>query len=206
MKKYISHKTAVIETDDIGEGTIIGPFTYIGNRVKIGKNCKIFGASIGLPGQHISNIQNDNGLVIIGDNVEIREFVTINCPLFGDSTYVGDDSYLMASAHVGHDSYLSYRVILVVGASVAGSTKIGKYSYMGLNSSTHPFSELGDYCLIGANSFFKGKSPNSIIWAGVPAKPLKINKIGLDRYAPKELYTRLLNSAIIDFENLRKEV
>jgi acyl-[acyl carrier protein]--UDP-N-acetylglucosamine O-acyltransferase len=36
---------------------------------------------------------------------------------------------------------------------------------------------------VGANGVYKGVSPGAIVWAGVPCKPLKINKIGLDRHA-----------------------
>jgi acyl-[acyl carrier protein]--UDP-N-acetylglucosamine O-acyltransferase len=55
---------------------------------------------------------------------------------------------------------------------------------MGLNCSTHPFAKLGNYCIVGANSFFKGESPAGIVWAGTPAKALKVNQVGLDRHGP----------------------
>lgn len=181
------HKTAVVETKDIGSGTIIGPFTYISKRTKIGKNCKIFSASIGLPGEHPNGAEDKGGMVIIGDNVEIREYVTINTPLFTEKTIIEDGCYLMAKSHVGHDVNLKERVVLHTGAVIGGHSIIGTYCYMGLNCSTHPFAELGDYCIVGANSFYKGKSPAAVVWAGTPARPLKVNRIGLDRHA--SMYT-----------------
>ena len=183
MSNFFIHPTAVVETNEIGDGTYIGPFTYISKRVTIGKNCKIYNASIGLPGEHPNGADDLGGKVVISDDVEIREFVTINAPLFSYSTFVGAGSYLMTKSHVGHDAMLGDRVVLHTGAVVGGHSYIGKYCYLGLNCSTHPHAALGDFCLVGANGLFKGKSPAGLIWAGVPAIPLKINKVGLERHA-----------------------
>jgi acyl-[acyl carrier protein]--UDP-N-acetylglucosamine O-acyltransferase len=40
---------------------------------------------------------------------------------------------------------------------------------------------IGSYCMIGAGSFFKGETPDGIVWGGVPAKPIKVNTIGIER-------------------------
>lgn len=184
------HPTSVVETTDIGYGTYIGPFTYISERVKIGNNCRIYAASIGLPGEHPNGAKDKGGIIEIGDNVEIREYVTINTPLFTDVTLVSNGCYLMAKSHVGHDAKLAERVVLHTGSIIGGHSEIGRYCYMGLNCSTHPFAKLGDFCIVGANGVYKGESPAAIVWAGVPCKPLKVNKIGLDRHAlPKEKHS-----------------
>jgi UDP-N-acetylglucosamine acyltransferase len=189
------HPTAVVETEDIGEGTYIGPFTYISKRVSIGRNCRIYSASIGLPGEHPNGAEDKGGFVVIGDSVEIREYVTINTPLFTERTQLEDGCYLMAKSHVGHDAYLKERVVLHTGAIIGGHSIIGRYCYMGLNCSTHPFAELGDYCIVGANGVYKGKSPAAIVWAGVPCKPLKVNKIGLERHSLDEEILKLTKIA-----------
>lgn len=197
MKKI--HSTAVVESSNIGEGTEIGPFTYISSRVTIGKNCKIYGASIGLPGEHPAGVVDPGGIVVIGDNVEIREYVTINTPLFGPYTTVGNDCYLMTKSHVGHDAKLGNRVVLHTGSVIGGHSAIGDYCYMGLNCSTHPFAELGNYCIVGANGFYKGKSPSAIVWVGTPAKPLKANFIGLNRHVSSEDERNYLIQKAIEF-------
>jgi len=175
-----------VETVKIGAGTYIGPYTYISDRVTIGKNCKIYNASIGLSGEHPNAHEDCGGVVVIGNNVEIREYVTINAPIFGEVTKVDDGCYLMAKSHVGHDAHLKERVVLHTGSVIGGHSVIGKYCYMGLNCSTHPYAVLGDYCIVGANGVYKGESPSAIVWAGVPCKPLKTNVVGIDRHAKKE--------------------
>ena len=50
-----------------------------------------------------------------------------------------------------------------------------------MNASIHQHSKIGKCCLIGAGSFFKGETPSGITWGGVPAKPIKVNNIGIER-------------------------
>jgi len=190
------HSTAIIELGaEIGDGNYIGPFTYISKRVRVGNNCRIYNSSIGLPGEHPNEHEDQGGLVIIENNVEIREYVTINTPIFTDRTYLERGCYLMAKSHVGHDAYLKERVVLHTGAIIGGHSTIGKYCYMGLNCSTHPFADLGDYCIIGANGVYKGKSPAAIVWAGVPCKPLKVNTVGLERHVDESEKIDLIRAA-----------
>jgi len=177
------HPTAVVETKDIGEGTYIGPFCIVGKNVEIGRGCKLHGhSSLGAPPQYKGEPPYNGGKIVISDGCDIREFVTVNLPT-EDVTFVGSNSVLMANVHVAHDAYLGEGSFIVVGAAMAGFTILGKHCYLGLKSTTHQFAEMGDYCVVGANSFFKGKSPGAVVWAGVPARPLKVNHVGLYRHA-----------------------
>lgn len=185
-------KTAVVETQDIGEGTVIGPFTYISSRVRIGSNCRISGASIGTPGEHPAGVVDPGGMVVIGNDVTIREFVTINTPLFGESTSIGHGSYLMAKSHVGHDAVLGNRVVLHTGAIVGGHSIIGNFCYIGLNSTLHPKSTMGSFCILGANGMYKGQNPTSgLVWVGVPAIPIKVNIVGLERHTEEPIRSKI---------------
>ena len=191
------HPTAVVETNDVGEGTSIGPFCYIGPRVRIGNNCKLVGyCSLGgLPECKVLPELDENGLIIVGNNVEIREFVTINLPM-KQMTYIGDNSYLMSHVHIPHDVYLAHDSFLTNGATLGGFTQVGKFCYLGLNCVTHPNAVLGDYCVVGASAFFKGESPPGIVWVGVPVRPLRVNTVGLDRYASKQEKERIQPRAL----------
>jgi UDP-N-acetylglucosamine acyltransferase len=177
------HPTAIIE-GIVGKNCFIGPYCYIGKHVQIGNNCHLFGhCSIGAPPQ-IIGCEAGNGIVSIGNNVEIREFVTINLPASTKSTVIGDDCYLMASSHVGHDCVLSDHVVVGVGCALSGHTKVGRHTYLGLNVSTHQHANIGSYCMIGANAFFKGTSPDGVTWGGVPAKAIKVNARNIEKNVP----------------------
>src|SRR5438045_8348104 len=93
---------SVIHQDvEIGEGTWIGSNVTIMEGARIGKNCKIF------PGAVISAIPQDLKFkgeethVFIGNNVTIRECVTINRGTNDKwKTVVGDNTLLMAYTHI----------------------------------------------------------------------------------------------------------
>ena len=132
--------------------------------------------------------------VRIGKRVRVREFVTVNCGL-ENPTIIGDDCFLLAKSHVGHDSVLGKGVILSTGSIVGGHSEIGDHCYLGLNSSTHQRAKMGAYCILGANSFFKGESPAGVTWAGLPAKPLKVNLVGIERHCPIEDQPKVIEEA-----------
>ena len=85
----------------IGEGTWIGPHVTIMEGARIGKNCKIF------PGAVISAIPQDlkykgeKAIVEIGNNVTIREYVTVNKGTEAAmKTVIGDNSVGIATKGV----------------------------------------------------------------------------------------------------------
>ena len=125
------------------------------------------------------------GRVHIGNNTVIREYTVINKPT-DKVTHIGDDCYIMNRCFIGHDCYIGNGVQMNPRCSVAGYVKIGDYSHMGMNASVHQKSTIGKYCVIGAGSFFKGESPDGVVWGGVPARPIKVNEIGIERSSLSE--------------------
>jgi len=179
----MKYNNSIIEEGAIiGENVKIGPYCYIRSNVTIKNDCVLVAnVSIGAAPQYKGG-KNIGGKIVIDSGTEIREFVTINSPV-KELTYVGVECLLMANCHIPHDCFMDDHSVLVVGAALGGYAHVGKHCQIGLNASLHQFSDLGDYCMVGAGSFFKGKSPGGIIWAGIPAKPLKVNIIGINKYA-----------------------
>ena len=88
----------------IGDGTSIGNNNTICRGTTIGANCTIFhNTSLGEAPQDLK-YGGEETLTFIGDNVLIRESVTINrgTVAYG-KTVVGNNVLLMACAHVAHD-------------------------------------------------------------------------------------------------------
>src|SRR3989338_7516610 len=109
----------------IGQGTYVESHVTIGSRfgiVEIGKNNHIApGAVIGGPPQDIGYKAEPTKL-IIGDNNVIREFTTLNIATTKGSgaTVIGDNCYLMAYSHVGHDCKIGSNVIIANNTNFAG--------------------------------------------------------------------------------------
>jgi len=134
---------------EVGEGTWIGPNVTIMEGARIGKNCRIF------PGAVISAIPQDlkyegeDSEVIIGDNVTIRECVTINrATKYSFKTQIGDNCLLMAYVHIAHDCEIGNNVILANNVNLAGHIKIHDYAILGGLSAVHQFVNIGRHTFI----------------------------------------------------------
>lgn len=182
----LCHPTAIVETDRIGENVEVGAFSYITERVVIEDNVKIGPhVVLGTP-PHVRGKKDHGRDLVIKSGTVIREMAHGDAPLKDEDSVIGENCFIMAAGHITHDSIIGEHSILGVGIAIGGHFKCGKYAYVGLNAIIHQFATLGDYCLIGAGSFFKGTSPRGLIWVGSPARPIKINMVGLNRYSGEQ--------------------
>jgi len=167
---------------EIDEGTWIGSNVTIMEGAHIGKNCKIF------PGAVISAIPQDlkyNGedsIVKIGNNVIIREFVTIHKGTKANmETIVGDNTLLMAYTHIAHDCIVGNNCILSNGATLGGHVIVDDYAIIGGLSAVHQFVRIGAHSMISGGSLARKDVPPYTKGAREPLSYVGINSIGLRR-------------------------
>jgi len=167
---------------EIGEGTWIGSNVIIMEGARIGKNCKIF------PGAVISAIPQDlkyageNTLVRIGNNVIIREFVTVNRGTKANlETVIGNNCLLMAYVHIAHDCIIGNNVILANSSALAGHISIDDWAIIGGLAAIHQFVNIGAHCLISGGSLVRKDVPPYCKAAREPLSYAGINSIGLRR-------------------------
>jgi len=167
---------------EIGDGTWIGPNVVIMEGAKIGKNCKIFpGAVIAAIPQDLK-FKGEASIVEIGDNVIIREFVTINRgTLDKHKTSVGDNSLLMAYVHVAHDCVLGKNCILANNVALAGHVEIEDHVVLEGLVAVQQFVRLGAHAFIGGASLIRKNVPPYVKAAREPLSYAGINSIGLRR-------------------------
>ncbi|QNR25330.1 MULTISPECIES: acyl-ACP--UDP-N-acetylglucosamine O-acyltransferase [Croceimicrobium] len=171
------HKNVVIE-----EGTWIGSNVTIMEGARIGKNCRIF------PGAVISAIPQDlkfegeDSTVEIGNNVTIREFVTINrgTKALG-KTVIGDNSLIMATAHVAHDCVIGKNCIVVNGVLLAGHVEVDDWAIIGGLCAVQQFAKIGTHAFVGGGSLVRKDVPPFVKAAKEPISYAGINSIGLRR-------------------------
>jgi UDP-N-acetylglucosamine acyltransferase len=110
-------------------------------------------ASIGHAPQDLK-YHGEESEVIIGDNNQIREQVTINPGTEGGGmvTRVGSNCLMMVGAHVAHDCQISDRAILVNNATLAGHVTVGEFAIIGGLSAVHQFVRIGKHAMIGGCS------------------------------------------------------
>lgn len=166
----------------IGEGTWIGSNVTIMEGARIGKNCRIF------PGAVISAIPQDlkfegeDSLTVIGNDVTIRECVTINRGTKASGkTEIGDNCLIMATAHIAHDCHIGHNAIIVNGVALAGHVVIGNHAIIGGLSAIHQFIHVGQHAMVSGGSLVRKDLPPFTKAAKEPLSYVGINSIGLRR-------------------------
>ena len=174
---------AYIEDDVvIGDNTWIGPSASIMSGTRIGNNCKVFqGAILGSVPQDLK-YKGERTSLIIGDNVVIREFCTINKGTTANfSTEIHNNCLIMAYVHIAHDCIVNEGCILANNVNLAGHIEIGKNAILGGLTAVHQFVKIGEHVMVGGGSLVRKDIPPFITAAREPLTYSGVNKVGLKR-------------------------
>ena len=83
----------------------------------------------------------------------LREGVTISKPSKqGGATVIGEDCFLMANSHVGHDCRVADGVTLANNVMLAGHVEVGAGTFVGGGAGIHQFVRIGGRAMIGGNA------------------------------------------------------
>ncbi len=167
---------AIDEDVEIGDGCVIFPFVSIVRGTRIGRNNKIYsGAVIGADPQDF-RWKGAPSYCYIGDNNIIREQVIINRGFHPEGgTRIGDNCFLMAGSHIGHDSWLEGKIVVGNGVTIAGDVKVEKCTILSSNAILHEGSHVGQWVLIKGGCRISGNVPPYIIIAHNPAAYYGVN-------------------------------
>jgi UDP-N-acetylglucosamine acyltransferase len=166
------HPTAIVSPkSELGRNVSIGPYTVIEDNVFIGDDCVIashahigsgttigknnlidIGAVIGTRAQHKEAPLVGGSLTIGNDNV-LREYVTIHRGCKKDSsTKIGNNNYLMALTHVGHDCLVKDHITMASAVLLGGYAQLDDHCFLGGSSGVHQFCRIGRYAMIGGKA------------------------------------------------------
>jgi UDP-N-acetylglucosamine acyltransferase len=163
----------------IGERTVVYPF-----------------ASLGTPPQS-THYRGGATKLVIGSDCQIREGVTINTGTEdgGGLTSIGDRCFLMVNSHVAHDCKLGNDVIFANGALIGGHVHVADHVFIGGNTTVHQHVRIGEGAMLAGSS---GVADDVIPFgfaAGVRAKLVGLNIVGLKRRGCGREDVRRLRSA-----------
>jgi UDP-N-acetylglucosamine acyltransferase len=172
----------------IGEKVTIGAHTTVGSHViiegptEIGEHNRIFpGAVIGLEPQDLKYKGGDSW-VKIGNNNQIREYVTINRATDqGEATILGNNNLLMAYAHVAHNCIIEDEVIIANSVALAGHIYIESKARISGVLGVHQFVHIGSLAFVAGMSRIEKDVPPYTIVEGNPSKVRSLNLVGLKR-------------------------
>lgn len=215
---FVHPKSEIHETAEIARNAYIGEGCVIGANVKVGYNAIVEchttvgeGSEI-CPNAHIGGAPQDvsykgeDTKLIIGKKCVVREFATINRASTKEDwkTEIGDNLYMMAYAHVGHDCKLGNGVVLVNAVQLAGHVHVGNFvNFAGL-SGAHQFVRIGDMCMIGnRTSILKDMPPFCLAGEG---HLVGLNMVGLKRRGVKPEARLELKKALKIYMNLHNKL
>ncbi len=166
----------------IGAGTRLGPFVHIQGNTTIGERCTVHaGASIGGLPQDLK-FRGEKTYLKIGDDNDIREYVTMNLATGeGETTLVGNHNLLMAYAHVAHNCLIGDHCVIANSVALAGHIVVEDYAILGGMVGVHQFSKVGRHTIIGGCSKITKDIIPYVMADGHPAAPSGINRVGLKR-------------------------
>ncbi|MGE5356865.1 MAG: acyl-ACP--UDP-N-acetylglucosamine O-acyltransferase [Deltaproteobacteria bacterium] len=195
MENNFIHKNAKLGTNvqvgrfayiddnvEIGDNTIIYPNATILSGMRIGNNCRIFpGAVIGADPQDLK-YAGEESYAYIGNNVTVREFVTINRgTIESQKTVIGDNCLLMAYVHVAHDCVIGNNCVLANSVNLAGHVHIGDYVIIGGLVGVHQFVHIGSHVMVAGGIVVRKDVPPYIMVGRESNTFEGVNSIGLKR-------------------------
>ena len=166
----------------IGPGTTVGSHALLTGWTTIGARCRIHhGAVLGSPPQDLKFAGGESYLEV-GDETEIREYVTANLATEpGATTRIGSHCLLMAYAHVAHNCALGDHVIVANAVQFAGYVTVEDWAIVGGGTVVHQFVRIGRHSMVGGGSRVAQDVAPFVKAAGSPPRLAGINSIGLER-------------------------
>ncbi|MDR0453560.1 MAG: acyl-ACP--UDP-N-acetylglucosamine O-acyltransferase [Deferribacteraceae bacterium] len=167
------HTTAVVDSTaelapdvEVGALAYIGPHCILHEKVKIGAKATVecyseIGAGTCLsPNAHVGGAPQDISYkdeatrLKIGENCVIREFSTIHRASVKDDwlTEVGDNCYVMASAHIAHDCKVGNNVTLAGYSALSGHVRVDEHVFISGLVGIHQFVRIGVGAMVSAVS------------------------------------------------------
>jgi UDP-N-acetylglucosamine acyltransferase len=204
----------------------IGPFCYIGDNVKIDKNCElkshvsILGntdigkenifypfSSIGSAPQDLK-FENEKSYLVIGDKNTFRENVTANPGTLGGGlkTVIKNNCLFMVGSHIAHDCQIESNVILANNATLAGHVEIGENAIIGGNSAVHQFVQIGKNSMVGGMSGVEKNILPYCLYIGIRTSLKGLNLVGLKRNKITNKNIKLISSFLHDIFNKKNSI
>ncbi len=163
----------------IGKGTIIHGNCFIYDNTTIGKNVTIqAGTIIGSEGYGYERDKDGVfrkfphvGGVVIEDEVDIGSNTCIDRGTLGD-TLIKYGAKIDNLVQIAHNVTIGKHTAVIANAMVAGSTRIGDFSWVSPSVTLRDGIIIGDKSTIGIGSSVMKNIPNEETWVSSPAEPI----------------------------------
>jgi UDP-N-acetylglucosamine acyltransferase len=174
----------VVEADvELGEGTELDAHVALYSGTRLGRDCCLHaGAVLGQPAQ-VRGHTTARSYVVVGDRAQIFSHATIERGHGeGEATRIGDDAFIMAHVHIGHNGVVGNQVTLGGGLAMAGYAVVEDNAFIGGGAVQHQYSRVGRLAMVGGNVRINRDVPPFVLVAEFDAAARGLNLVGLKRY------------------------
>lgn len=164
----------------IGAATTLYAHAYISQGTTLGQRCAVHPFAV--IGHHPQDLKwkNAPSYTVIGDDCVFREGCQVHRGTAPESTTkIGDRVYMMANAHVGHNSEIGSDAILANAALVSGHVSVGERTFISGCALVHQFVRIGAFVMIGGGVRVTTDVPHYMMVA--PLGVIGPNVVGLRR-------------------------
>lgn len=149
------HPTAIVEPGaQLGVDCEIQAYAVITRYAQLGDRVVVYPhAVVGGDPQHLKFDRKTETYARVGAGTVVRESATINrSSQPGQATIIGENGFIMATAHVAHDCVVGNNVVLANNAMLAGHVTVGDFTFVGGGTGVHQFVRIGPGVMIGGLS------------------------------------------------------
>ncbi len=215
------HPTAIVNPEAELDGSVtVGPFCVIEGHVQVGAGCRLYqnvyltgwtqigpdcelhpGVIVGHAPQDIK-YKGERSYCRIGRGTILREYVTIHRGTVPESTtVVGEDCFLLAGSHVGHNCTIGNRVTMINNALLAGHVEVGDGVTIGGAAAVHQFVRIGELAMV-AGAARAGMDVVPFALTDAEGRIAGLNRVGLRRAGiPREHVADIRNAFRILFSD-----
>ncbi len=166
----------------IGSGTIIDSHATVLRGTRMGeRNYVGQGAILGGDPQD-RKYHGESTFLRIGDDNVFREYVTVHRATGeGNETLIGNDNFLMAYCHVGHNVVLHNTITIANNTGISGHVTVEDLVTIGGMTGIHQFCRVGKVSMIGGMTKVTRDVPPFMLVEGQNQEVHDINAVGLRR-------------------------
>lgn len=195
------HPLAYVDPEaDLADSVVVGPFCYVEGGVTIGPGTRLDshatvkrgttlgadnyvgqGAVLGGDPQD-RKYKGEPTFLRIGDRNTFREYVTVHRATGeGLSTVIGNDNFIMAYCHLGHNVTLRDFITIANNTGVSGHVTIEEMVNVGGMCGIHQWARIGKVAMVGGMTRVVRDVPPFMLVEGSHQEVHDINAIGLRR-------------------------
>ncbi len=147
-RSFFAHPQALVDTDEIGEGTRVWAFAHVMKGAHVGAGCNVGEHAFIEDGARVGNhVVVKNGVSIwVGVTVEDKVFLGPHCVLTND---LNPRSYIKKSPDAYVRTLIREGASVGAGATIVCGTTIGRYAFVG--AGTVVIRSVPDYALVVGN-------------------------------------------------------